>query len=121
MRTGVFDTIQIPYNLGDREAAQEILPLAAELNIGVLVMTPLCPICDRSRLLNVVQQHDVSFLEPYGIRTAGQALLAYVLANQHVATLLPATSRLERVAENAAVGDMPVLPPEVVERLERMC
>jgi aryl-alcohol dehydrogenase-like predicted oxidoreductase len=120
MRTGVFDTIQIPYNLGDREAEQEILPLAAELNIGVLVMTPLCPIFDRSRLLNVVQQNDVSFLEPYGIRTAGQALLAYLLANQHVATLLPATSRLERVAENAAVGDMPVLAPEVVEQLEGM-
>jgi len=120
MRTGVFDTIQIPYNVGDREAEQEILPLAAELNIGVLVMTPLCPIFDRSRLLNVVQRHDVSFLEPYGIRTPGQALLAYLLANQHVATLLPATSRLERVTENAAVGDMPVLPSDVVEQLERM-
>ena len=120
MRTGVFDTIQIPYNVGDREAEREILPLAAELNIGVLVMTPLCPIFDRSRLLTVVRRHDVSFLEPYGIRTAGQALLAYVAANQHVSSLLPATSRLERVAENTAVGDLPLLPPDIARRVEAL-
>ena len=120
MRTGVFDTIQIPYNLGDREAEREILPLAAELNIGVLVMTPLCPIFDRSRLLRAVGRHDMSFLEPYGIRTAGQALLAYAAANPQVSSLLPATSRLERVAENAAVGDLPPLPPDIVRRLEAL-
>ena len=120
MRTGVFDTIQIPYNVGDREAEREILPLATQLNIGVLVMTPLCPIFDRSRLLSVLRRHDLSFLEPYGIKTAGQALLAYLLANQAVASLLPATSRLERVAENTAVADMPVLPSDAVQQLEAL-
>jgi len=120
MRTGVFDTIQIPYNLGDREAEREILPLAKELNLGVLAMTPLCPIFDRGRLLRALQRQDLSFLRRYGITTPGQALLKYLLANPKVSTLLPATSKLERVRENTTVADGPVLPQSELHRLEGM-
>ena len=120
MRTGVFDTIQIPYNLGEREAEREVLPLARKLNLGVLVMTPLCPMFDRNRLLRALQRHDLGFLRPYGVTTPGQALLKYLLANPDVSTLLPATSRLERVKENTAAADGPVLPQDVLQRLEAM-
>ncbi len=118
MRTGKFDTIQIPYNLGDREAEREILPLAKQLNLGVLVMTPIAPIFDRNRLLQPLERQDLSFLRPYGVATAGQALLKYALANPDVSTLLPATSRLERVTENSASADGPGLPPAALRQLE---
>lgn len=118
MRTGAFDTIQIPYNLGEREAEQEILPLAKKLNLGVLVMTPLCPIFDRNRLFRALQRHDLSFLRPYGISAPGQALLKYLLANPDVSTLLPATSKLDRVKENCEITDGPALPQEILRRLE---
>ncbi|MGE0820895.1 MAG: aldo/keto reductase [Candidatus Binatia bacterium] len=118
MQSGVFDTIQIPYNLGNRIAEQEILPLAKKLNMGVLVMTPICPIFDRNSLLQPLQAHDLSFLQPYGITTPGQTLLKYLLANPDVGTLLPATSRLDRVKENTDVADGPALPPEILRRLE---
>jgi aryl-alcohol dehydrogenase-like predicted oxidoreductase len=118
MRTGKFDTIQIPYNLGDREAEREIIPLAKQLNVGVLVMTPISPIFDRNRLLQPLQQQDLAFLGQYGVTTAGQALLKYVLANPDIATLLPATSRLERVTENAQSADGSVLPHEALRHLE---
>src|SRR6266704_328021 len=121
IRTGVFDTIQIPYNLGEREAEREVLPLARTLNLGVLVMTPLCPMFDRNQLLRTLQRHDLSFLRPYGATTPGQALLKYLLANPDVSTLLPATSKLERVKENTEVADGPVLPQDVLRRLEAMC
>ena len=120
MRTGKFDTIQIPYNLGDREAEREIIPLAKQLNIGVLVMTPISPIFDRNRLLQPLQQQDLAFLGQYGVTTSGQALLKYVLANPDVSTLLPATSRLERVTENAQSADGSVLPHKALRRLEGM-
>ena len=121
MKTGVFDTIQIPYNLGQREAEREVLPLARELNIGVLVMTPLCPMFNRTRLLRALERQGLSFLRPYGVTTPGQALLKYLLTNPDVSTLLPATSRLERVRENTEIADGPVLPQGILRQLEAMC
>ena len=118
MQTGIFDTIQIPYNVGEREAEHAILPLAQQCNMGVLIMTPLCPIFNRSQLLRVLQRHDLSFLEPYGVTTPGQALLAYLLAKSEDAILLPATSRLERVRENTVAGEIAALPQQAVRQLE---
>ena len=118
MQTGLFDTIQIPYNIGERAAERDILPLAKQCNMGVLIMTPLCPIFNRSQLLRVLQRHDLSFLEPYGVTTPGQALLAYLLAKSEDAVLLPATSRLERVRENATAGEIAALPQRAVRQLE---
>ena len=118
MQTGIFDTIQIPYNVGEREAEHAILPLAQQCNMGVLIMTPLCPIFNRSQLLRVLQRHDLSFLEPYGVTTPGQALLAYLLAKSEDAIMLPATSRLERVRENTAAGEIAALPQQAVRQLE---
>lgn len=41
VRSGLIDTVQVAYNLLDQTAQLELLPLCQELNIGVIVRTPL--------------------------------------------------------------------------------
>jgi aryl-alcohol dehydrogenase-like predicted oxidoreductase len=40
MRGGRIDFVQVPYNAADTTVAREVLPLAAELDLGVIVVSP---------------------------------------------------------------------------------
>jgi hypothetical protein len=42
VKTGLFDTIQFPFNFVEEAAGEELFPLARELNLGILVMKPFC-------------------------------------------------------------------------------
>ncbi len=118
MRTGQADLIQIPYNLQERSAEQRILPLARELNLGILVMTPIQPIFRRSALLGALRGLDLVPYREFGVTDTGGLCLKYLLSKAPDVVLLPATSRAERVRSNAAVSGTPPLPPELIRQLE---
>lgn len=104
LRTGRFDAVQLPYNPRQREIERELLPLAAELAVPVLVMVPL----GSGRLVArppAQDQHEP--LHPFGVETWAQALLKWALSDERVDVVLPATKRPERVRENAKAGDPP--------------
>src|SRR5918992_5262346 len=110
MRSARVHTVQIPYNVRERSCEDRILPVAEELGIGVIVMEPL----DKGRYAKGLRrQPDLSPLAAFGIRTWGQALLAWVLSDTRVSVAIPATSRPERIEENAAAGSIGILPPEL--------
>jgi aryl-alcohol dehydrogenase-like predicted oxidoreductase len=139
MRTGTYDTIQIIYSLAERSCREEVLPLAREMNIGVIALRvilhllaeriPLRPEASTGsgndsgaekpmKLARAHAEGRFTFLDEYGVRTAGQALFKYVLSHPAVSTIIAATGKIERIAENAAASDGIALPPEACARLE---
>lgn len=116
MRSGRVDTIQIPYNVLERTCEKQVLPLAAERGIGVIVMEPL----EQGRYVKGLRrQPDLAPLAACGIRTWGQALLAWVLAEPRISVVIPATSRPERIDENAVAGSVAPLPQELRDYIRR--
>jgi aryl-alcohol dehydrogenase-like predicted oxidoreductase len=109
MRSGRVGAIQVPYNPREREVEREILPLAEELDIGVLVMRPLG---GGTLAARPPGPNELRPLEPFGVSTWGQALLKWVLSDPRCQVAIPATSRPERATENAAAGEPPWLGPE---------
>jgi diketogulonate reductase-like aldo/keto reductase len=117
LRTGVFQTVQLPYNPAQRVCERELLPLAAELGVAVIVMRPF----GRGELLR--REPGVDELAPlagFGIETWAQALLKWVLSDERVDVAIPATSQPERARENAAAGAPPWLGPEERALVERL-
>lgn len=119
LRTGRFDTVQVPLNPREREAEQRILPLADELGIAVLVMEPFggtgAPLLRRAPARGALEP-----LRQAGVETWAQALLKWALSDTRVDVVIPGTSRPERVVENAAAGDPPWLSPEERSYVERL-
>ncbi len=109
MRSGRFQAVQIPYNAAFRDVEREILPLAAELGLGVVVMRPLA---EGALARNPPPARELRPLERFGIRTWPQALLKWILSDPRCHVAIPATSRPERMAENAGAGEPPWFGPD---------
>jgi aryl-alcohol dehydrogenase-like predicted oxidoreductase len=116
MRTGRIDVIQIPYNPVEREVERRILPLAQELDLGVICMRPLG---GQGRLMRDPGPRE---LEPLGVSSWAEALLRWALSDERMHVVIPATSRVDHARENAAAGTSPWFGPDerrYVERLAR--
>jgi aryl-alcohol dehydrogenase-like predicted oxidoreductase len=117
MRTGRTAAVQVPYNPREREVEREILPLAEELAIGVVVMRPLG---QGALLRRPPGPRDLEPLRPFGVETWAQALLKWILSDPRTHVAIPATTSVEHMAENAAAGDPPWFGPEERDLVARL-
>jgi aryl-alcohol dehydrogenase-like predicted oxidoreductase len=101
--------IQIPYNPRERDVEASILPAAADLGLGVIVMRPFA---EGSLLRRTVPASALAPLAPFGITSWPQALLKWILSDPRCHVAIPATSRTDHLRANAAAGSPPWLGPD---------
>jgi diketogulonate reductase-like aldo/keto reductase len=107
--SGRFQQVQLPYNPAERECEDELLPIAAEQGLAVIVMRPFG---DGDLLRRWPTAEQLEPLRPFGVETWPQALLKWVLSDERVDVAIPATSKPEHVRENSRAGSPPWLGPE---------
>ena len=117
LRTGRFSTIQVPYNPLERDCERELLPLAKEFGVSVIVMRPLG---DKSQLSSPPPPEALTPLEEFDVFTWPQALLKWALSDARIDVVIPASRNPEHVRENAAAGSPPWLGEEERRLIERL-
>jgi aryl-alcohol dehydrogenase-like predicted oxidoreductase len=103
----------------ERRVEERLLPLAAELGVAVIVMSPLG---GGDLVRRAPAADELAPLRAFGVETWVQALIKWVLSDERVDAAIPGTARPERTAENAAAGRPPWFGPDerrLVERLAR--
>lgn len=82
IKTGEFDTVQVLFNVVEREALSELIPLAQDMNVGILGMKPFGGGAFLEKESNIYQ-----ILNKYG-NTAIGTLLRFVLSFNISCTLM---------------------------------
>jgi len=101
--------VQIPYNPQQRECEAEILPAAADLGLGVIVMRPFG---EGSLLRRPVGPAALKPLARFGVSSWPQALLKWILSDPRCHVAIPATSSADHLRMNSAAGQPPWFGPD---------
>lgn len=109
------DFIQINYSLLERGAERGVLPLAQDLGIAVLINRPFVG----GRLFRAVTGRD---LPDWGREYAdswGQFFLKFIIGHPVVTCVIPATSRVRHMVDNAGAGFGPLPDDATRQRMIR--
>jgi aryl-alcohol dehydrogenase-like predicted oxidoreductase len=106
MRREQLDFIQVNYSLSSRDAADEILPLAADRGMAVLANVPF----GRGRLFSAVGDRPLpDWTAEFDCESWGQFFLKYILGHPAVTCVIPGTAKPGYAKDNmgAALGRLP--------------
>jgi aryl-alcohol dehydrogenase-like predicted oxidoreductase len=108
MRSNDVEIVQFNYSLGDRLAAERLLPTAIDRGIGVMINIPFGG--GRDSIFDVVEGRELpDFAAEFGATTWAQFFLKYVVSHPGVTCAIPGTRSVEYVNDNfgAAFGRLP--------------
>jgi aryl-alcohol dehydrogenase-like predicted oxidoreductase len=106
MRKYPLDFVQVDYSLANRDAANNVLPLAMERRMAVLANIPF-------GFGSVIRQAETRKLPPWAadidVTTWGQFLLKYVISHPAVTVAIPGSTQVAHLEDNqrAARGRLP--------------
>jgi aryl-alcohol dehydrogenase-like predicted oxidoreductase len=106
MKRETLDFIQVNYAIDNREAAQRVIPLAADRGMAVMTNVPF----GRDRLFKAVQGKELpAVAKDLGCTSWPQFFLKYVLGNPAVTCPIPGMAKASYVEDNlgAARGSLP--------------
>jgi aryl-alcohol dehydrogenase-like predicted oxidoreductase len=109
MRTHPLDFIQVDYSIGNRNAASEVLPLAASRGMAVLVNMPYGGRRDGNLLRKLGDRPLPAWAGELGAKSWAEVLLKYVLSHPAVTCAIPGTTSVANVEANiqASRGTLP--------------
>jgi diketogulonate reductase-like aldo/keto reductase len=113
MQTGRIHAIQVPLNPREREAEARILPLAADLGLGVVVMRPF----GEGGLL---RRPFPAELSAAGLSGWPEALVRWCLGDARVTVAIPATVRPEHALTNARAAALAPLESDLRKLIGRL-
>lgn len=93
MRSGKFEVVMLAYNPSNPEVADKLLPLAGELDLGVVIMKPL-----GGGVLSLEGS------KALGFEITAAECLKYAAAHPNVSTVIPGIDKAEYVDEALEVG-----------------
>ena len=141
MRDGWIDAVQVIYNIFEQEPAAELLEVAAETGVAVIVRvafdegaltgkftpdTTFAPDDFRAgyfagdRLERIIKRVDAvkADIADSGY-TMPQAALKFVLAHPAVSVVIPGIRTVAQAEANCGVSELPPMPVELVTKLQR--
>ena len=109
MQTLPLDFIQVDYSISNRGAAEELLPLAQEKGIAVLINMPFGGRQNSNVFGQVKEKPLPEWAIEIGITTWAQFFLKYVVSHPAVLAAIPGMTRVSNLEDNlgAAYGILP--------------
>ena len=106
MRRFPLDFIQVDYSIANRNAAEEILPLAEELGIAVLVNVPFGGRGGgAAATFGRVADHDLpEWAAEIDAESWAQVFLKYVVSHPAVTAAIPGTTQVRHLVDNQGAG-----------------
>lgn len=116
MQRHALDFIQVDYSIANRDAAEKILPLAAQKRMAVLVNLPF----GRSSLFSEAASRPLPpWAADIDVSSWAQYFLKYVISHPAVTCAIPGSTKLSHLIDNQAAGRGRLPDASMRQRMEQ--